>query len=307
MYVMSQFCCRSTDHFKRYGQWAVISGSTDGIGKAMAMELARRGLSIVVIGRNEEKLANTKSALQAEPNVGEVMTVKIDLSDASPQNYERVRLELDPDNRDIGILINNAGFASPKLDRYAGFDMDEIRNTVNVNILATLYFTRMILPGMLKRRRGLILNVSSALGSVPMPYSQVYPATKAFIDSFTQSLQIEYSSYPVDIIHLSPGTVQTKLAAGPLVNEPNPNLFWPLPIISPDYYAKTALNAVTTKIKSISGTIIHGLSLIGLNLVNNLGMLHMIPKSICYTHGITIPPVDQGSRDMAEKGAKQPA
>lgn len=151
------------------------------------------------------------------------------------------------------------------------------------------------------------MNVSSALGSVPMPYSQVYPATKAFIDSFTQSLQIEYSSYPVDIIHLSPGTVQTKLAAGPLVNEPNPNLFWPLPIVSPDYYAKTALNAVTTKIKSISGTIIHGLSLIGLNLVNNLGMLHMIPKSICYTHGIAIPPVDQGSRDMAEKGAKQPA
>lgn len=296
MYVLSRFRCWQTDYTKRYGKWAVITGSTDGIGQAMARELARRGHSIVVVGRNEEKLAKTKSALLAEPLVGEVITVRIDLSDASPQNYDRVKRELDPDNRDIGLLVNNAGTASNKFDRYTGHHMDEIRNTVNVNILATLYFTRMILPGMLKRGRGLVLNVSSVLGSVPMPYAQVYPSTKAFIDSFSRSLQMEYSSYAVDIINLTPGPVQTKLAAGPLQNEPEPNLFYPIPICSPGDYARTALNAVSTRIKLISGTMFHGLILRGLVLVDNLGLLHLLPDFIFYKQGITIPPVDTGSR-----------
>lgn len=286
LYVLSQFCCRAADYSKKYGQWAVISGSTDGIGLSMAKELAKRGHSIVVIGRNEEKLAKTKATLDQEPNVGEVITVKIDLSDPSPQNFERIRLEIDPDNRDIGILINNAGVFTSTCGRFASFDMDDIRNTVNVNVIATLYFTKMILPGMLKRKRGLILNVSSILGFVPAPYFHVYGATKAFMNSFSSSLQMEYSSYPIDIINLTPGAVHTKLFTAIAGNSKQPSPINP----TPDEYARTALNAVATRIKFISGTMVHGLFKIFSFAGDSLGLTHIGMKFAMYVQGMKMLP-----------------
>lgn len=286
LYVWSQFCCRAADYTKKYGQWAVVSGSTDGIGLAIAKDLAKRGHSIVVIGRNEAKLAKTKDSLSEVPNVGEVLTVRIDLSDSSPENYERIRLEIDPDHRDIGILVNNAGMFTDKIGRYASFEMDEIRNTVNVNVIATLYLTKMILPGMLARRRGLIINVSSTVGFVPGPYTMVYAATKAFINSFSRSIQMEYSSYPVDIINLTPGSVHTKLLTAIATYQQKPNFFTP----SPDEYARTAMNAVSTGINFISGTIIHGITSRSFILMDKLGLIHPIMSTFMYLSGMKIQP-----------------
>lgn len=256
----------------------------------MAKELAKRGHSIVVIGRNDEKLAKTKALLEAEPNVGHVLTLKIDLSDSSPQNYERVRLALDPDNRDIGVLVNNAGVASPKVALYSNHNMEEILDSVNVNVVASLYFARMILPGMLKRKRGLVLNVSSTLGSLPFGYMHVYAATKAFIDSFSRALQMEYSTYPIDIICLTPGAVHTKLFTSLATQEPKPNLIHP----TPDDYARSALNAASTRIKFISGTIVHGISRKVAVLIYNLGLLQLLTKLTFRMQGLKIEPADTG-------------
>lgn len=217
------------------------------------MEFAKRGHSIIVIGRNSEKLALTKSMLEKEASAGLIETIQIDLSDSSAKNYERIGQLLDADNRNIGILVNNAGVGTDKFLRYANCDMDSIRCAVNVNILATAYFTRIILPGMLARERGLIVNVSSLAAETSLVFTGVYKATKAFVSAFSRTLEIEYAHYPVDIVNLTTGFTRTNMLHTMFPNGGVPDLF----VVSSDNYAKSALNAIGTGIASCSGCFGH--------------------------------------------------
>lgn len=259
---------------KKYGQWAIITGSTDGIGLGFAKDLASRGHSIVIVGRNDKKLTNTKLELEQVPNVGQVITVKIDMSDASIENYQRARKIIDPDNRDIGILINNAGLAPEITCRFHNHNEQYDRDIVNVNILGVVEFTRMILPGMIKRERGLIMNVSSTLGCTPMPYMHLYGATKAFINGFSSIIQSEYSSYPVDIVNLTPGPVATKMFNA--INDSafirNSNPFCP----TSEAFARAALTAVSTGLKNFSGYFGHELVKFGMETLSKLYLLDPI-------------------------------
>lgn len=272
---MSQLCCNKNT--RKYGEWVVVTGSTDGIGQSMAMDFARRGHSIVVVGRNEEKLARTKALLESEPNVGQVETIKIDLSDPSIENYERILAQLNPDERDIGILVNNAGVFCDKFQRLAHFDLQTLHDLVSVNVLATVYFTRMILPGMLERQRGMVVNVSSILGSTPAPYMALYGSTKTFMNQFSRTLQIEYSSHPIDIINLEPGAVHTKLFVR-TSKLPKATLLNP----TPDDYAKSAINALSTRISSFCGTWAHAVTGNLSIFFDNLGLIPFLFKMNIY-------------------------
>lgn len=243
----------------------------------MAKELAKRGHSLIIIGRNAEKLARTKNSLEEEANVGEVVTVKIDLSDSSLENFERIRGQIDPDHREIGILINNAGTFPATFKRFNNFDMEQLLNLVNVNVLATLHLTRMIMPGMLDRQKGLILNVSSILGKLPGLYMSAYGPTKSFMDSLTNQLQLEYASHPIDIINLTPGAVHTKLFID-TATMPKPTSFNP----SPDDYARSAINAVSTRISSIAGTLTHELFFILAKTINWRWLIPILTKINLY-------------------------
>ena len=270
LYIWSQFCS-STDYRKRYGQWAVISGATDGIGLAMAKELAGRGHSIVAIGIYDDELASTKVLLEGIPNVGDVLVIKTDLSDSSIENFEKLRERIDPDNKDIGILINNVGIFPTKVSRYNHYDMKYIRTMINLHIMSTLYLTRMIMPGMIERERGLVLNLSSMAGSYPWLYGCVYGPAKAFVNAFSRHLQIEYSSHPVDIVYLTPGFVSTNLIRN-ISTITGPSLFFP----SPDDFVKSVLNAVSARVNTLCGTIPHAISLkLGL-ICDQLGILKNI-------------------------------
>jgi 17beta-estradiol 17-dehydrogenase / very-long-chain 3-oxoacyl-CoA reductase len=273
LYFFSQFNCCQPNFVEKYGKWAVISGSTDGIGQSMAKELARRGMSILVVARNEEKLANTKAMLEQEPNVGDVETVKIDLSDSSLENFNRIRTQIDPDNRDIGVLINNAGFFPEVFQRYNRFDMQFTKMMVDLNVLGVCHLTRMIMPGMVQRGKGLVMNVSSGLGLIPAPYLDVYGPTKAFINSFTRQLQMEYASHPLDIVLLSPGPVVTKqLTATSKFARPS--------IVTPssDDFAKSVINAWSTGIQSYAGCMMHQFMNCQAVMGDKLGLLPMFFK-----------------------------
>lgn len=264
----------------KYGKWAVVTGATDGIGQCMAKELARRGMSIIVVARNEEKLARTKAMLEQEPNVGEVETVKIDLSDSSEENFARIRTQIDPDNRDIGLLINNAGSFPDRYARFNRFTMDEIKSIVDLNILATLHLTRMIMPGMLERGKGLLVNVSSIMGEMPSPYFNVYGATKSFVDAFTRQLQMEYGSHPIDIVLIQPGPVSTKqLKATSKVSEP----FFLVP--SPEDFAKTSINALSTGVSCYTGNLMHEFIKSQTNLFKSLGIISSVVKLTALMNG----------------------
>lgn len=249
---MNQYICK-TDFVKKYGQWAIVTGSTEGIGLGFAKELARRGHSIIVVCWSEDKLKKTKSILEAENSNVQVVAVKIDLSDSSVQNYEKIRSEIDPENRDVGILINNVGTISG-FKGFTHFRQEDGRVLINVNILATIYFTRMILPSMLKRKRGLLVNVSSALAFKQMGFDNGYGSTKAFINSFSQMLRCELSSHPIDVVTLTPGAVTTKLLT-------TFTIITKASVLNPsaDDYAKSALNALATPLPIISGTMAHGI------------------------------------------------
>lgn len=272
LYLFSQYCCIPThDTLAKYGRWVVVTGATDGIGLSMAKEFARRGHSIIVVGRSEEKLMNTKALLKCEPNVGQIQTIQIDLSDSSLGNYKRVELELDAANRDIGVLVNNAGMATDKYMKYADYEMDSIVRTVNVNVLSACYFTRMVLPGMLSRRRGLVVNVSSLMGDMELGYFSVYNATKCFVNSFSRTLRNEYAATDkIDIINLTPGAVHTKMLA--YLQIARPSLLMP----SADYYARCAVNALRTRVHCYSGCWQHGLSNLFVQWCEYLGLMNAI-------------------------------
>ena len=274
---MSRYFLR-VDYKKRYGEWAVISGATDGIGLAMAKVLARKGMSIVVLGRNEVKLANTKSLLEKEKNVGEVVTIKSDLSDPSKENFNKLSSQLDAENRDIGILINNAGMAT-KGGHFTLLDIEESRDIINIHLLATLQITKMVLPAMLRRNRGLVVTVSSLFGLVPIAHSGAYSPSKAFLRFWTRQLQMEYKSSSVEFVELTPGPVRTNL----LDMNIRPEFIVP----TADSFAASAIPAISTGIGRMSGALVHGIVKELVVLAETVGLSWIITWYNIYAFKVT--------------------
>ncbi|KAG9351575.1 hypothetical protein JZ751_022826 [Albula glossodonta] len=177
VYVLSEYW--KTD-LRTYGQWAVVTGATSGIGKAYANELAKRGLDIVLVSRSEEKLKATA---------------------------------LD--------IVNNVGMTySPGLAYYMDIPNPGMRITeiINCNILSVAQMTRLILPRMVERSKGLIINISSEAGSEPQPMLTLYSATKIFVTYFSRGLNAEYSPKGVTVQCVAPFLVSTNMTNNRAIN-----------------------------------------------------------------------------------------
>ncbi|XP_022188155.1 inactive hydroxysteroid dehydrogenase-like protein 1 [Nilaparvata lugens] len=198
-----------TDLVEKYGTWAVVTGSTDGIGKAYAKELAKRGLNIVLISRSVEKLNKVANEITT---IYQVKT-KIIVADFSQgqEIYQMIAEELK--DIPIGILVNNVGkqYAYPMY--LSEVPEKELWDIININVGATTAMTRFVLPQMVDRRKGAIVNVSSSAEFQPLPLMTVYAASKVFMKSFTDALRIEYQSRGITIQNVSPLFVNTKMNA----------------------------------------------------------------------------------------------
>ncbi|XP_071440247.1 inactive hydroxysteroid dehydrogenase-like protein 1 [Hetaerina americana] len=191
----------------KYGPWAVVTGSTDGIGKAYAEELAKKGLNIALISRNPEKLKQASHKIETTYNV----QTKIVVADFSlgPPIYADIEKELK--DITIGILVNNVG-CQYSYPMYLGeVPPKQLWDIVNVNIGATTMMSRMVLGGMVQRGRGAIVNVSSGSELQPLPLWTVYAASKLFLRSFSDALRYEYQGTGITVQHLSPLFVNTKM------------------------------------------------------------------------------------------------
>lgn len=209
-------------NLKKQGEWAVVTGATDGIGKAYAFALARRGMNLVLISRTPYKLQNVAAEINSkyskETKIIDVDFTKVDI-------YERIQNELK--GLDIGVLVNNVGMSYDHPEYFTQVDDDLCTRLINCNIQSVSQMTRIVLPGMAERKRGLIINLASLSAVIPAPFLAVYAATKAYVESLSESLSVEYASKGVTIQCVLPGFVVSNMSKlkRPTLMAPTPDAF----------------------------------------------------------------------------------
>lgn len=204
---------------EKYGEWALITGASAGIGEAFARYLARAGLDVILVARRKERLEALASHLIQEHRV-QALSVPLDLTDAHFMETlaEGVR------DREVGMLINNAGCGST--GRFVERGLQWEADMVRLNCWAPTVLTHHYLPPMVERRKGAIIFVGSVVGYQPTPFMTTYSATKAFNLFMGEGLWYELRKYHIDALALSPGTTDTEfhqtanMSRGPLVATP---------------------------------------------------------------------------------------
>jgi len=248
-YLLVTFGFKSYVEFKKYGSWAVVTGGTNGIGKALAHQLAAKGVNLIIISRDNSKLKQTAAELERKYNV-ETKTLQVDFKDSCKEQYDNISKFLSKFS-DIGILINNVGMMH-SLDMFTEIDdlSTACHDMVNVNILAQLRMTQILLPVMKKNKKGLILNISSISSFRPVPYMSIYGATKSFLNYFSQAIELENKTSGVEIMSIKPSFVITNMTFNK-----NGGFFF----VSSEHFAKSALATVGKKITATFGCFVHEL------------------------------------------------
>lgn len=183
---------------------ALVTGASAGLGAAFARALAQRQYDLLIVARSQARLEALAADLQQRYGVS-VTVVVADLTDATALRMVEARVQQD---EALTLLVNNAGFGT--VGPFARLDLEEEEAEIRLNVIALVRLTRAALPGMLARRHGAILNVSSLAAFIPGPYDATYGATKAYINSFTEALHEELRGTGVRVQTLCPGFTHTE-------------------------------------------------------------------------------------------------
>lgn len=201
---------RPGKNLAKLGKWAVVTGATDGIGKAYAFALAKQGMSIVLISRTESKLQDVKKEILEKYGNVEVSCIVCDYSKFDKAAQDKVAKEIK--GVEVGVLINNVGVSYRYPLFFDELTDEEVQNLMTMNVESTVWMTRMVLPGMLERKKGAIVNVSSASAMYTLPLLAEYSGAKSFIERFSRALNAEYKAKGVTVQCQVPFYVATKLA-----------------------------------------------------------------------------------------------
>lgn len=187
------------------GKWALVTGASAGIGKALAEELASGGAHVVLTARRGDRLQDLAQKLAAGHQVRtEVFVADLAQSDA-PEKIFRFTQDK---GFDVDLLINNAGFGH--YGEFSSADEQRLLDMVQVNCAAVVHLTRLYLPGMIARKRGDILILASTAAFQAVPYISTYAATKSFDLLFAEGLAEEVKPYGIRICALCPGTTESE-------------------------------------------------------------------------------------------------
>ncbi|XP_017056566.1 hydroxysteroid dehydrogenase-like protein 1 isoform X1 [Drosophila ficusphila] len=194
---------------EKFGQWAVVTGATDGIGKEYARELARQGLNLVLISRTKEKLIAVTNEIESQYKV-KTKWIAVDFAKGR-EVYDQIEKELA--GIDVGILVNNVGMMYEHPETLDLVSEDLLWNLLTVNMGSVTMLTRKILPQMIGRRKGAIVNLGSSSELQPLPNMTVYAASKKFITYFSKALELELAEHNIHVQLVMPNFVVTKMNA----------------------------------------------------------------------------------------------
>lgn len=186
---------------------ALITGATSGIGEASARRFAEGGYNLILTARRADKLEAIKQELEADGT--QVKTLVFDVRDA--EAAEKAIASLEAEWQTIDVLINNAGLALGLDKEYEG-NPEDWNTMIDTNIKGLLTMTRLIVPGMVKRNEGHVINVGSVAGDAAYANGNVYCATKAAVKAITDGLRIDVAESAVRVTNLKPGLVETNFS-----------------------------------------------------------------------------------------------
>lgn len=182
-----------------------ITGATSGFGRASAELFARNGWRLILTGRRKDRLQELREKLGGE-------SVHVAPCDVRDRRQIKVLVEGIPEEfREIDILLNNAGLALGLGPAHEA-DLDEWEIMVDTNIKGLLYMTRLILPGMVARKRGHVINIGSIAASWPYPGGNVYGATKAFVQQFSRNLRADLRGTGIRVTNIEPGLAESEFS-----------------------------------------------------------------------------------------------
>ncbi|CAL9239784.1 unnamed protein product [Arabidopsis halleri] len=226
---------RPAKNLRRYGSWAIITGPTDGIGKAFAFQLAQKGLNLILVARNPDKLKDVSESIRSKYSQTQILTVVMDFSGDIDEGVKRIKETIE--GLDVGILINNAGMSYPYAKYFHEVDEELLNNLIKINVEGTTKVTQAVLPNMLQRKKGAIINMGSGASALipSYPFYSVYAGVKTYVDQLTKCLHVEYKKSGIDVqcqVPLYVATKMTKIRRASFL------------VASPEGYAKAALRFV---------------------------------------------------------------
>jgi len=185
----------------------LITGATSGIGLACANKFAENGDKLILTGRSEQKLEEIKKKLAAKG--AQILTLAFDVRDSATA---KKFIETLPENwREIDVLVNNAGLALGLEPEYEG-NTEDWDTMIDTNIKGLLTMTRLVVPGMVSRNKGHVINIGSVAGDAAYAGGNVYCATKAAVKALSDGLRIDVANTAVRVTNLKPGLVETNFS-----------------------------------------------------------------------------------------------
>ncbi|XP_057689049.1 17-beta-hydroxysteroid dehydrogenase type 3 isoform X2 [Corythoichthys intestinalis] len=202
--------------FLSMGEWAVVTGASEGIGRQYAFALAEHGMNVVIMSRTKVNLDKVAREISETTH----RMVKVVVADFTKDNIF-TDIEEQLKYLDIGVLVNNVGMVPSTVPRrfLEEEDLDQIiMSVINCNVKTMVKMCKIILPGMENRRKGVILNIASGVASIPFPMYSLYAASKIFVERFSQGLQAEYKDKGVIIQAVAPFGVSTRMVGYQQIN-----------------------------------------------------------------------------------------
>ncbi|PGH35919.1 long-chain 3-oxoacyl-CoA reductase [[Emmonsia] crescens] len=204
------------------GSWALVTGASDGIGKEFSLQLARAGYNILLVSRTTSKLVAVANEIKSKTPTIQTKVFAMDFFENNDDDYENLKLLIQ--DLDISILVNNVGRSHSIPTPFVLTPLEEMENIITINCLGTLRITQLVAPGMMQRKRGLIMTMASFAGMIPTPLLATYSGSKAFLQFWSTALGSEIQPYGVQV-----ELVQSHLVTSAMSKIRRPTVLVPTP------------------------------------------------------------------------------